>query len=137
MHDLAREYSTEPAARGGATTLNARHAQELSRIIQARRLRQKFFPAHLFSDPAWDILLTLALAQLKQHRVTVTNLCAGSAAPHTTALRYIQAMVDEGLIERLGDPLDGRRKFVSLSESGSKQMTCFLNMHPASYLKAA
>lgn len=136
MIDLARESSAEQAPRG-ATTLNARHAQELSRIIQARRRRRNFFPAHLFSDPAWDILLTLALAHLKQHRVTVTKLCAGSAAPYTTALRYIQAMVDEGLIERFDDPLDGRRKFVSLTKNGSEQMTCFLNMHPASELKAA
>ena len=114
-----------------------RRATALERIVKARRRRQQFFPTHLFCDPAWDMLLKLAQAELDQQRVTVSELCIAAGTPYTTALRYIQAMVDEGLVSRLDDPLDGRRKFLSLSTEASIQMSAYLDVPTLSDAKAA
>lgn len=59
----------------------ARHARHfrmpawfggLSGIVRARG---PFFARELFGDPAWDILLDLAAAQVEHTRVSVTSLC--------------------------------------------------------------
>lgn len=84
-------------------------------ILQARLERNSFFPADLFSDPAWDMLLDLYAAELSQVRVSVTSLCIASNAPTSTALRWISALEQQQLIERRADPLDGRRFFLSLT----------------------
>lgn len=129
--------STAPVSLHPATPLAGRQAEDLARIIRARRRRQQLFSTRLFSDPAWDMLLKLALAELEQRRVCVGELCEAADAPYTTALRYIQAMVDEGMVERVDDPLDGRRKFLSLSAEASRQMSAFLGNPSLSRLKAA
>ena len=84
-------------------------------LIRRRRQRAEFFPAGLFADPAWDILLALALADCQQRRMTVTNLCNSVDAPMTTALRWIQLMTDDGHLIRRNDVHDRRRKFIELS----------------------
>lgn len=84
-------------------------------ILEARLERSSFFPADLFSDPAWDMLLDLYAAELGQMRVSVTSLCIASNAPTSTALRWISALERQNLIERRPDPLDGRRFFMSLT----------------------
>lgn len=84
-------------------------------ILQARLERNSFFPADLFSDPVWDMLLDLYAAELGQVRVSVTSLCIASNAPTSTALRWISALEKQQLIERRADPLDGRRFFLSLT----------------------
>ena len=89
-------------------------------ILQARLERNSHFPAHLFSDPAWDMLLDLYAAELAQIRVSVTSLCIASNVPTSTALRWISALEDEGLIQRDADPLDARRFFMSLTETASQ-----------------
>jgi hypothetical protein len=84
--------------------------------IKARRLRERFFPADLFADPAWDIMLDLAAARRSGLRVSVSSLCIAAAVPTTTALRWIKAMVDRGMLVREADPADARRAFITLSE---------------------
>lgn len=64
-------------------------AEALRVMIRARRLRANFFPADLFADPAWDMLLDLLQAELVQHRVPVSSLCLAAAVPATTALDQV------------------------------------------------
>lgn len=100
--------------------------EKLQQIIAARSDRSKFFPEDMFADPAWDILLELALAEQLQRRVSVTSLCVGSRVPQTTALRWIKHMTDMGWLVRRDDPLDARRKFVELSDDTSARMRAYL-----------
>jgi DNA-binding MarR family transcriptional regulator len=134
-HSKGARFAT--LLRNGMGAGDGHHAKDLARIIRARRCRQQYFPSRLFSDPSWDILLTLALAHLEQQRISVGELCKASDAPPTTALRHIQALIDEGLIERLDDRLDGRRKFVSLSADAADRMSLYLGGQSLSELKAA
>jgi DNA-binding MarR family transcriptional regulator len=93
--------------------------------LRARRARCQFFDAELFADPAWDMLLELFAAERGQHKISVSSLCVGSNVPATTALRWIQTLEKRHLLRRVGDPLDGRRFFVSLTEKGSRAMTAY------------
>lgn len=90
--------------------------------IKARRLRERFFDPGLFADPAWDILLDLAAARLEGREVSVSSLCIAAAVPTTTALRWIKAMVDRGLLERAPDPDDARRAFIRLAPATARRM---------------
>lgn len=94
-------------------------------IVNRRRARDHFFGGDLFADPAWDILLELYAAILGQRRVSVSNVCMASSVPATTALRWISHLESKDLVLRKPDPLDGRRVFLSLSESGIAAMEAY------------
>ncbi len=98
----------------------------LRQAIRARRARERFFPADLFGEPAWDMLLDLALAAAEARDVAVSSLCIAAAVPTTTALRWIKNLCDAGLFERRDDPRDARRAFVSLSEGARQAMARYL-----------
>ena len=91
--------------------------------ILARRQRDQFFKSELFADPAWDILLALFAADLGQCRITVSALCKAAAVPATTALRWLNSLERELLVERSADKYDGRRFYVALSNKGRAAMT--------------
>lgn len=115
VQTLAREASV---ANAGSITA----AQLVRRIIEARAHRRKCFDDHLFADPAWDILLELYALRCEQRRTSVSKLCVASGVPSTTALRWIERLLKDGLIERSADPLDGRRVWVSISDQGYDAM---------------
>lgn len=94
-------------------------ADQVMKIIRARRLRDRFFDSEIFGEPAWDMILNLFHAELMQRRVTVSSLTAASDVPATTALRWIKLLVTNGLFVRREDPFDGRRVFVELSPEAS------------------
>lgn len=92
------------------------------RAIRQRRLRERFFDAGLFADPAWDILLDLTAAWTEGRRVSVTSLCIAAAVPATTALRWIAQMTEMGILSRQQDEADRRRAFVGLSDAAANAM---------------
>ncbi|MFA7440844.1 MAG: hypothetical protein WCZ66_07710 [Sphingomonadaceae bacterium] len=102
-------------------------APRIRNHIKARRLREKFFPADLFADPAWDMLLDLAAARLEGRQVAVSSLCIAATVPTTTGLRWIKQMVDRGLFVRHSDPQDARRAFITLSDEAANAMAACLN----------
>jgi hypothetical protein len=116
---LAR-LSTEvmPVFRGPAGVPDISAAQVMA-VIRARRLRDRHFPDGIFADPAWDMMLTLFYSELSQRRVSVSTLSGAASVPPTTALRWINAMVEKGVFMRQDDPHDGRRVFVELSPDAS------------------
>jgi hypothetical protein len=124
---LAR-LSAEPApSRPSLTPVSAGEVPSLSAdvvasVIRARRLRSKFFSDELFADPAWDMLLDLLQAEIRQLRVPVSSLCIAAAVPATTALRWLKTLVSQGLFLRRADPHDGRRVFVELAPETSLAM---------------
>lgn len=102
--------------------------RDIRRIIRARRMREEIFGDSMFADPAWDMLLELYASERCQASLTVSALCAGSAVPATTALRWIKALEGYGYIEKRNDHFDKRRVHVSLTTKGRELMeTYFLN----------
>lgn len=96
------------------------------RIYNFRRLRERLFqdkvPVDLFGEPAWDMLLDLYIAKHTGKRISVSSLCAAASVPATTAIRWINIMVDKGLVSRDDDRTDGRRVFIELTD----QANCIL-----------
>lgn len=116
MRDRTPGYRSEPAAEPDADPRAVRT------MIRARRLRDQFFAAELFADPAWDMLLDLYAARLEGRRVSVSSLCIAAAVPPTTALRWIGTMHDAGLFGRDPDPTDKRRAHITLTERAAAAM---------------
>jgi hypothetical protein len=96
--------------------------QRIRHLISMRRLRDRFFSAELFADPAWDIILDLAASRIEGRSVSVSSLCIAAAVPPTTALRWIRLMTDQQLLVRRADPADARRMFIGLSEPAFDQL---------------
>jgi DNA-binding MarR family transcriptional regulator len=96
--------------------------QQVNDLIRARRMRGRFLPEDLFADPAWDMLLGLLRAELLQHRVAVSSLCSSAAVPATTALRWLNTLIERRLCVRRADPHDGRRVFVELTPEASTSL---------------
>jgi hypothetical protein len=94
----------EPAAGGDLPNLSV---ETVRAVIRARRLRTRYFPEHLFADPAWDMLLDLLQAEIAQLRVPVSSLCIAAAVPATTALRWLKTLVQEGIFVRRAEPHEG------------------------------
>jgi DNA-binding MarR family transcriptional regulator len=111
--------TVEPA---GASDLPNLSVETVRAVIRARRLRTRYFPEHLFADPAWDMLLDLLQAEIAQLRVPVSSLCIAAAVPATTALRWLKTLVQEGVFVRRADPHDGRRVFVELAPQTSRAL---------------
>ncbi|MBB6427918.1 winged helix DNA-binding protein [Sphingopyxis sp. JAI128] len=102
--------------------LERQRAKEVRRMLRQRRMREQYFPADMFADPAWDMLLDLYAARLDRQPVSVSSLCIAAAVPATTALRWIKTMTDAGLFVREADPNDGRRIFIALADGAFSGM---------------
>ena len=86
-----------------------------------RRARDRAFgDSNLFGEPAWDILLDLAMSEAKGQAVPVSSASAGAGIPLTTALRHVQLLIEAGLIEKHIDITDRRRSFLRLTKKGKR-----------------
>ena len=90
----------------------------LNGIMARRNARQGVFPDGLFSDPAWDVLLSLAQARIEARSTQASNIGIEAGVPPSTALRRVKDLEIAGLVDRWGDPNDRRRDFVQLSDAG-------------------
>ena len=111
-------------------------ARTINGIIRGRENRATFFSPDLFADPAWDILLVLALAESHFHRLYISQLCERVTVPTTTVLRWIKVLADNGLLQRRDDVNDRRRKYVELSPAAYAKMAAFCSQPGAISLAA-
>ena len=71
--------------------------------------------------------LALALAESRQHRLDITSLCAGVDVPPTTVLRWINILIGHGILLRLDDTTDRRRKYVELTPTALSKMYDYIS----------
>ena len=103
----------------------------LARNLHCERSRRaNFLPPELFGEPAWDILLDLAYAAKASELRSIKAACLSSQVPEATALRYIEQLVRFGLVERIDDKTDRRRKFLRLTGLGERKMQDYLASMP-------
>jgi ActR/RegA family two-component response regulator len=82
------------------------------KLIRVEQSRARVVGGKLMGDPAWNILLDLLLASLENRKVSVSSACIVAGVATTTALRLVNRMVEDGVLERLPDEKDGRRDFL-------------------------
>lgn len=118
LGQLAREADS-----AGEAQVSAAMVRRLARL---RRDRDRHFPADLFGDPAWDMLLDLVAARMERVDVAVSSLCVAAAVPTTTALRWVRTLSQAGIFVRRTDPGDARRVFITLSDQAHDAMIAWL-----------
>lgn len=124
VNDLHQNGQSPPSLSVHEQALNLDRVRS---VIADRASRSEHFPAELFADPAWDILLELYAAQLGQRRVAVNELAKQATVPETTNIRWLKALDAAGYILRRPDPLDARRVFLLLTTKGLLAMTNYLS----------
>lgn len=97
-------------------------------LVRKRERRGEFLDREMFSDPTWDLLLDLTSAKLEGVPVPVSSACAATHLPLSTALRYVRALVDAGLVRRWRDPSDRRRDLLELEEKAMDSMRQYLSV---------
>lgn len=85
------------------------------RMLAQRARRAALFPADLFADPCWDMLVELLLAELQNSGMTTSALCLCAGVPVSTALRRIAELESRGFVRRRKDDADWRRNVVALT----------------------
>jgi nucleotide-binding universal stress UspA family protein len=116
----------DPVLDEGASLDVASTVGVLRRIIRERRVRERYFNEVRFGEPAWDIILDLTLAWFENKTVAVSSLCIASGVPMSTAMRWINDMIEAGTIDRWIDPADGRRTLVRITPSTRDAMLRYL-----------
>jgi DNA-binding response OmpR family regulator len=94
-----------------------------------RKVRSKYLPEEIFSDPCWEMLLDLYEARLTSTQVTITKLGMTSGVPLSTALRRIGELRAHGLIDRQEDTTDRRRTYVTLTDHGLVALDSFFEAY--------
>jgi DNA-binding MarR family transcriptional regulator len=91
-------------------------------LHRERRIRDTAFPAELFGEAVWDILLDLFASEAEDRKVRVSSACIAACVPASTALRYLSEMERRGLIVRSPSPDDKRGQYIALSEACQAEM---------------
>ena len=95
-------------------------------IYRLRFQRANQFDPTLFGEPAWDMLLDLFIQRVKGKRVSTTGLCLGADVPHSTGLRHIERLCEEGILRRSAAKDDKRLILIELTPKGLRLMRDYL-----------
>lgn len=117
----------EPSAGGGgARAARTIDGNLVKRLIRVERARSAAVGGKILGDPAWNILLDLLLASIEGRRVAVSSACIVAGVATTTALRLVNRMVDDGVLVRVPDELDGRRNFLAIDPQVEQALRNYL-----------
>ncbi len=126
----ARMAGTAPGATRGEISpqLELGVTKIAKALYRARRQRERYFGAlaDAFSEPAWDLMLDLFIAQREGRRVSVTSAAIAANVPPTTALRWIAHLEEQGILSREPDASDRRRTWLRLEEVTYRQMELYV-----------
>jgi DNA-binding MarR family transcriptional regulator len=89
-------------------------------LYRLRRQRDRVFRSLAFSDPSWDLLLELLVAEKTETPISVKTACLATAVPNTTAVRCLRELERQGVVYRERDREDRRRTNIRLSETSAK-----------------
>jgi hypothetical protein len=99
-------------------------------ILDARHQRAEIFGIGLFSDPAWDFLLSVYASHLAHEKCTITEACKKAGITYTTGLRWVGELEKAGLLLRQTDHTDRRIVLVELSRSAVDAMNLYFGDRP-------
>jgi DNA-binding MarR family transcriptional regulator len=103
------------------------------RVYRSRRLRTRYFPEDLFADPAWDILLLLYSLEPSGKQISVSAVCTSAGVPESTGHRWIERLIQDGLVIREKHPRDRRVNWVRLSDKTLERLHVYFDDLIAAY----
>jgi len=77
-------------------------------------------------NPLWDILLDLVDFDRQGQAVSMSDLCAATGAPESTALRLIHQLVAKGYAQASPDQRDRRWTWIALTDKGRNRFASYL-----------
>lgn len=98
--------------------------QEIKRL----RLQRALIPQLSALNPVWSMLLELYLSETKRLRTQTTYLVTQSGSPHATGIRWINFLVENGLIRREEVIENRRSRYVALTDDGTTLVERYLAM---------
>jgi len=101
-------------------------AEFIRDLLRKEAKRRALLDGRLFGDCTWSVLLDLLAAKFDGREVSVSSACIASGAPTTTALRLINRLVGEKVLERIPDAQDRRRDFLRLSPDVEASLLAYL-----------
>lgn len=102
-------------------------AVSLARVLcGASKFRDDQLPAFPGISPPWRALLQLFIAQVDGVSISVSDLALVSDVPQTTHLRVQALLVNLGLVQRVADPKDKRRVWLTLTAEGGVRVLAVL-----------
>jgi DNA-binding MarR family transcriptional regulator len=121
-------FLIEPGSAANAASLAHRGVlhERATQIRFSRDLRRSLFNRNIFGEPAWDILLALYVIDRDQRRLSTRELSTLAGHPLTTALRWLDYLEEQDLIDRATNPFDQRVIYVELSAKGRAGMDTYL-----------
>lgn len=117
---LIADAEMAAAAHSGDLNDFARH------ILAGRKQRDRYFDPMLFSNPAWDILLNLFVADSEGRPVTLLDSCLISTIPQGVALRWLGYLKQEEMVLERSDPENPGQTLIRLSEQTRRAITAYL-----------
>ena len=117
--ELARLAFSRRPTRQEQLALRARE------ILALRQKRAELFGPSMFGEPAWEMLLHL-YSMAGAARQSMSRLAQLSGTSKATALRWIDYLLDRGLISRQPHPTDLRTAFVELTDKGREKLEAYL-----------
>ena len=128
LPDETREHGDQPwPAKPSPFADTGSSSKHVRVLLRARQLRAQLFGAHLFADPAWDIVLLAYIATLEQERLLISALCRESIFPATAMLRWVKVLEGDGWLSHHALK-DGRNSWLELSEVGKRRIEQYLAM---------
>jgi DNA-binding MarR family transcriptional regulator len=118
---IAALASILPSALTGTTL-----AAMAERLYQERRRREKYFPAGLFGEPAWDLILALFVALEEGRRLTIAEAYEAAAVRPAAGRRLIARLERTGMVARSFGQEDRRKRYVQLTPNASERLTDYL-----------
>jgi DNA-binding MarR family transcriptional regulator len=95
-------------------------SREIARIIfEMRNLRMRLFPASMFNEPAWDMLVAL---YIEREVSAAADLARLTSTPVSTAMRWIEYLESHKLVTRESSPGDRRSHIIRLTDQARSNM---------------
>lgn len=89
-------------------------------LIRIRRARFKNLPADLFSEPVWDLLLELFVADARGYRITGRDVSSRNGVHVAVMSKWLLHMTKIGLL--IGDGTGNLDDMLTLSAKGLEAM---------------
>ena len=106
---------------------NILRIKRLIELLQSEiELRRKYFNDNIVNGYGWDVLLELLIVTNEKRHASITAVSTLGGMKAATGLRWINALINEGLVTVATDVDDAHKTLVALTDQGKKGMQSYL-----------